>query len=463
MFILLLLFSLQNATQAQQNSSSTSEINETVDLYVHPDSKKQSPLIRMEKANQDLIQEKAELEKLKKTQSDDCLTEEIKLREEDANFYETHKDQINSLIATIKKGLRVQTELLHGFEQGRATNNPEDFEKYTNSKGMPDQSEYIEVKLSESPTDTAVKKIYVKDLIRYITKFETEAKTVSDDPKAVDAFVEQYRQAKTATDPNYFNMTLDQALKAYSGCVTGCLESVFQISYHQQQKRSLTIGAGKHLFRLTTTTVLGVDPNYPGTKLGTLLNPKVNDGDLNTSVNLVQDFGEAMAVAAEDSYWKVIRDQQLTINGIPIDGYLRRVYFDNKRGVDCSSYTFNENSTPGPFLSYDQKTECTKVGIQVQNVIIKKVGQGAQWCGGGGTAPMGSIFEITEAVKKVADGQMNHTDDYNAIVQSLGIAHHDAIDLVINYTCGCNKHQLTFTAPNYKLSSSVTFGNCPHR
>ena len=464
MFLFLLLFfqsHLQPQSYAQQKGS---EVTETVDLYIHSDAKKQSTLTQIKKADEDLAKEKAELEKLQTptadAKKDDCAEEELRIRKEDADFYETNKNQINDLVATVRKGLKVQAEILHGFEQGKATNDPEDFEKYTNTDGKPDQSEYIEIKVAEGPADTAVKKIYVKDLIRYIKKFETEAKTVSDDPKAIDAFVEQYRQSKTATDPSYFNMTLDQALKAYAGCVNGCLNSVFQVSYHQQQKRILSVGAGKHMFRLTTTTVLGVDHKYPNAALGSQLSQKRDSGDTNLSVNMVQDFGEAMDLAAEDAYWKVIRDQQLTINGIPIDGYLRRVYFDEKRSLNCPSYTFNENSTPGPFLSYDQKTECRKVGIQVQSASIQKV---KEWAEVAGPAPVGSIFDLTEGVKRVANGQMNHTDDFNTIAQALGISHHDVVSISINYTCGCDKHVMTFTQASYKLSGALTFGDCSRK
>ena len=453
----LILLSLIAGYSAHAQQKTQGEVTETIDLYVHPDAKNHATLSQIKKADSEVDLEKKEIKRLQENNPDDCDKQDLALREQDVNFYDKHKEQIDEIIGTIRKGLKVQLGLLQGYTKGEVTGFPS--ETITTPDGKTQQSAVISYNDTDESGKTTARNISVSDLIAYIRKFEAEAKTVSDDQKDIDAFVAKYKDPKTQNDPKYFYMTLDQAVKAYAGCAGngGCLNSAFQVSYHEEQGRVLVTGSGKHMFRITTTTVLDWNQKY-GTTVSTQLRDK-NSAQTKVAVNMVQDFGEAMDLAAEGAYWKILRNQQLTIDGVPIDGYLRKIYFDMQRSNDCQKkkgfFTYNADSTPGPYLSYSEKTECKKFGLDILTGSVTKT------YSYGGTAPVGAVFDITKYIQDNANGKGDFSSDFYAAVSSQGMGHCDDVRLRITYVCGCDREEKVFENV-YKMGHPQTI-SCPNR
>ena len=447
MHYLILLSLLTGYTaHAQEQKKAPAEVTEIVDLCVHPDAKSHVPLTQIKKADSEVDLEKKEIERLQKNNPDDCDQQDLTLRKKDVDFYDQHKEQIDEIIGSIRRGLKVQLSLLQGYEKGEVTN--DEAETVTDPDGRVYQSSVINFNEVNESGASVLHAVSVSNLIAYIHRFEAEAKKISDDPKDIDAFIKDYNApthngVPTEKDPKYFFMTLDQAVKAYAGCTGdggGCLNSVFKVSYHEQQGRVFTKGSGKHIFRVTTTTLLGWNQKY-GTTVSTQLRDK-NATQMKVDVNMVHDFGEAMDLAAEDAYWKILRSQQLTIDGIPIDGYLRKVYFDMQRSNDCQRkkgfFTYNADSTAGPFLRYEEKAKCTKYGLDILSGSMTKT---ENW---NGTAPVGSVFDITKYLQDRANGKATFASDLYASISSQGMGNDDDVKLRIIYFCGCDREEKVY-------------------
>ncbi len=374
-----------------------------------------------------------------------CDQEKLRLRLEDAQFLKKNADQIADIIGSVRKGLKYQLGLIRNFQNGLTEGY--EAEDYTNADGQPDKSVMMEIKDFSESDATKTKKIAVKDLMKFIAKYEKDAKVL--DEAALEA---KYSDALNERKPEFFFMTLSQATSAYQNQ----LNSVFRRSNREEQSRNFVLGSGKNLFRLTTTTTLGWNGKY-STTVGTQLR-KTNEVNPKLSINLVQNFSEALEQAAEDKYWEVLRNQQLTIDGIPVDGYLRRVYFDAMRSVECQereAFTFNEKSVPGPFQSYEDKDPCTKSGMELLTASVTKT---HDWGGGRGVR-VGAVFDITAAIGGEANykKRVSSADGFRRIITSLGMGNCDDVEFEATYRCGCSRRVIPFKV-KYKLGGTISFG-----
>jgi hypothetical protein len=432
---------------SKSTTQSTHETTGKVDLSkVIPEEPK---LKRLEDGLSQADKEWNEVLKLINAPKSDCDKEEALLRKQDLEFLKNNHEQINEMISKVRKGLKKQKLLMRSYEKGLVEG--ELAEAYTNPQGEQDLSVMSEVSTQDPVTgDTVIKKIAVKDLFKYIQKFEKEALTTKDNEASVAALLKKYRDPQTQNDPAYFKMTLDQAIEVYSKK----LSSVFHLSYRQEQKRELIIGSGKNIFRVLCTTVMGYSQQYK-TMVGTQIGKTKQSVPSNVELNLAQNFTEALAQAEEDKYWEVLRAQQLTIDGIPVDGLLRRIYFDSQRSKECqklSSYTFNEGSSPGPYLSYDQKAPCTKYGIELLSANITLTRHY------NGSAAVGSVFDFSQQLRSQANGQMScgSENGFRDIVSSLGIGSCDDVRLQVSYRCGCSRDVKELNQ-HYKIGQKVAF------
>lgn len=385
------------------------------------DIKVRTKLSRLELAKRDLDLELENIRKARTTQAKNfCADEELNLRQRDAEFAKKHADQIEAIIRDIQGGLQRQRITLRGFENGVAEG--AEVVEYINAQGKPDRSAMVEFSAYVDDGKEVRKKVPLKDVIRYVRKFEAEAAKVPEDAAAIEAFLDRYRKPSTQNDPAYFNMTLEQAMKAY----TKLLGSVFTATNSEMMGRQLVIGTGKHLFQVRTTTTLGFNPEYGTTVGSTLQAAKAK----RVRVELLQDFGVAFKVSEEGRYWDVIRQQQLTIDGIPVDGLKRREYFDGLRSPECVEkvkYSFNQKSEPGPFLSYAQKEECRDRGIEILSASVTSGIDGDD-----------AIFDFTQRVKTAADRQYSFQIDPKALSVPTSLLKEDVV-LKVRYRCGCDR------------------------
>lgn len=407
-------------------------------------------LERLNKARNDVIDEEKKIALILASPKDDCEADEARLRQQDVDFVKKNDKQIAEIIGRVKAGLKKQLSILKGFENGVATNEIQ--EEYL-FNGSPEKSVFIEFTDINEKGESVQVRISTKNLIRYIRKFEAEAKAVKDDEASVNAFLAKYKNPANENNPEFFNLSLKTAIKAYSGCRAGCLDSVFKVSYREEQKRELFVGSGKNIFRVRTTTTMGWSGLY-NTQVGTQLISGGADQQ-NVQLNIAQNFGESFEQAKEDDYWGVIRAQQLTINGIPVDGYLRRIYFDNLRRPECQkkvSYTFNPKSDAGPYLSYDDKELCTKFGLEILTASMKKTRNY-----NGSKSSVGSVFDLTASFKAAGDGKMSvsSSNGFYDMVSSSGVGSCDDVALDMTYRCGCERTTRSYNKA-YKLGHSLT-------
>lgn len=477
--MILLITLLLSTAQAQDKKDDKDKdiYREHYHYQFERDSTTRPNLVQIQIATNKVAQEEKEIDDLLKKNPSDCDKDELYWRTKNLEWTKKHLKQTDDVIATVRRGLKAQLGLLKQYENGEAEGQPDNvFADYVDPHGnvVKDpktgqnlRSAYISFADTDEAGKPITKMIALRDLISYIHDFEAAAdkwvKHSGDDKNSVDQFLRTYQDKDTAKNPKFYNMTLDDAIKAYStACAmngTGCLNSVFQVSYKEEQKRTLQIGSGIHIFQIKTTTVLGYQPeynNYMGTQL------RSNNSDKNrVEVNYIQDFGKAMALAEEDAYWKIIQTQQLTINDedgeVPIDGYLRNIYFDSKRRKDCmrdKSYTFNSDSPPGPFQSYKEKTICTKHGIQIQSASVTEL---ANY--GGSTAKVNSIYDITDYVKSRATSQSSYQDTFYAAVTGQGIGSCDTVEVRVIYRCACMPDDIEFKQ-HHKIDQAFAF-SCP--
>ena len=381
---------------------------------------------------------------------DHCEKQRFKLWIEESNFLSKNGKQIEAMVNSVSQGLKLQLAILRGYEKGRAydsgpggENAPVDF---TLPDGSVVHSSVISFDDVDESNHAVSKTIPISNLVKYIKKFEAAAASVPDRPADVDAFLKPYQDPKAQLSPDFYFMTLNQAQKAYAGCTTsGCLARDFQRSMNQQEGRVLSLGTGKHAFLVTTVTTLGWQKEY-GNYFGSAL-PMTPSNHM--EINLEQSFTEAFQTAEEGAYWKMIRQQQLTLidpdtnESVPIDGYLRKVYFDRKQSSACrlkDMDSFDPNLPPGPAVSYREKKACTRVGINVVSASIQK--KIMSW-------------PITDYAKKWNGKKLAVDTFYEAVAATGKVGSCDYVTLHFRYQCGCDPeiHELD---PHYKIDRSVT-------
>ncbi len=419
---------------------------------------KELPRLNRFKEDDPLVaEEQKKINEMRSQANDNCERDEIRVRQLDLDFYKKYEKQITEINDKVKKGLKKQAEILNGYREGKVEGIPsEEF----NFNGKTESSAMIEFSDEDQDRNPITVRVPVKNLIRFIFKFEEEASHIkSNDDVAIDALLKKYNAPENARDPAYFNLTLDQATRAYAGNPTGCLDSAFKISYRQEQERELFVGSGKDQFRVSSYTILKQlkvydnkdDPTqFHTVSVGTLLRRDLQNQN-NGKVTLSENFTEAFKEANEDRYWEVVRAQQLTLDGIPIDGLQRRIFYDQTRRYDCPQYTFNEKSPPGPFLPYDQKTTCTKVGFDLLSAALTKTGNY------NGRAAVGSTFNLTEGLKAEIDGRqrISARNGFHNLVVSSGIGNCDYVSLHMTYRCGCERVPRTYDKA-YKMDQGIS-------
>ena len=130
-----------------------------------------------------------------------------------------------------------------------------------------------------------------------------------------------------------------------------------------------------------------------------------------------------------------------------------------QRSNDCQKkkgfFTYNADSTPGPYLSYSEKTECKKFGLDILTGSVTKT------YSYGGTAPVGAVFDITKYIQDNANGKGDFSSDFYAAVSSQGMGHCDDVRLRITYVCGCDREEKVFENV-YKMGHPQTI-SCPNR
>ena len=383
-----------------------------------------------------------------------CAEKELNLREAYLNFFRKNEKQINSLINTIRSGLKLQRSILEGYEQGIVEGAPLEI---FNFNGQSDRSAIIAFEDLNSKGTLSRVEVPVKNLIRFVEKFEEEAKLLSDSPQEIHDFLKRYQSNLNLNDPNYFYLNLARAAKAYSGCEKqGCLNSVFKSSLNSSGfaviASELFTGQGKQQFRILTSTELGFDPTYQ-TRFGSLLKPsdKLSPGaSKNVTITLAQNFSEAFTQAKEDRYWEIIRKQQLTINQIPIDGYLRRLYFDRLRTPECSKpvYIFNPKTAPGPYQDYADKEVCKRVGFEILTATVTPTNGPKK----------DTVFQITSELQTEAGGKkgLASKNGFYDLVQNSGVGQCDDATFNLSYRCGCSP-EIHRVSKHYKFGNSLSF------
>jgi hypothetical protein len=430
----------------------TQKVTDKLIITVDTDSSDR-PIERLKTGISTVLKEMEEIKTLLRTTTDDCQKEELRLRLLDAQFLQKNAKQIEDIIGFVQRGLKLQAALLQNFAQGVVEG--EAMETFTYLNGETVNSAIIEFK-DDAEGKPVRRRIPLVSLVRYITLFEAEAAKTKDTKEAVEALMARFKDSKTQNDPAFFYMTLDQAVKAYQER----LNSVIQRSSRLMNTRNLAIGSGKNLFRITTLTTLGYDPVYH-TTVGSMLTGGAMLTNSQKSQNgvtlaLVQNYGEALKQASENRYWEIIRGQQLTIDGIPVDGYLRRLYFDAMRSRECqrsSSYTFNGGSDPGPYMSYQDKVKCEKFGMEILAAVMEKTRDNK------GKIPVGTIFDLTAKMATAANGQssISSPNGFYSMVSELGMGSCDDVRMRVSYRCGCEVRPREKDM-HYKLGRTLGFG-----
>ena len=399
-----------------------SKTTTTVTIEVDADPDDTPPLVQIEKAKSQLVGEEAEIKKILETSTDDCAKEEARLRQQDVDFAKKNMVQMSEIIDTISKGLKTQKTILSNFENGIASDEPQVQAK--NAHGVTETTSIISFDYTPETGQPIVKEVSLKDLVRYIRKFEAEAKTIPDSPAEIEKFLDRYRQEATEHDPEYFNMTLEQAKRAFSER----MGSVFQVSYTERYSRVLALGSGKNIFTVNNITRLGWDHKH-GTVVGSGLR-NAEDKSKNIDVTMIQSFSDAYNTSMKESgYWDVIRGQKLTIDGIPIDGLERRKYFDALRSEKCQKtvYEFNEKSDSGPYLPYSDKTECSNVGIEILSASLES-----------STGDSSKVFDFTAKLKPLTKGQYRFKLPAMADNVPASLLNNNT-QLSVTYRCDCEK------------------------
>jgi hypothetical protein len=443
------------ATRAQTQgtvSNPSKKVRNQLNITVDTDSSDR-PIERLKSSVSTVQKEIEEITGLLKTVTDDCQKEELRLRLLDAQFLRNNAKQIEDIIGFVQRGLKLQATLLQNFAQGLVEG--EALETFTYPNGETVTSAIIEFK-DEEEGKPVRRRIPLVSLVRYIALFEAEAAKTKDTKEAADALIARFKDSHTQNDPAFFYMTLNQAVKAYQER----LNSVIQRSSRVMNTRNLVIGSGRSLFRITTLTTLGYDPVYR-TTVGSMLTGGAMLTNSQKSQNgvtlaLVQNYGEALKQASENRYWEIIRSQQLTIDGIPVDGYLRRMYFDAMRSRECQkggTYTFNANSDPGPYLSYQNKVKCEKFGMEILAAVMEKTKHHD------GKVPVGTIFDLTKKMATIANGQssISSPNGFYSIVSELGMGSCDDVRMRVSYRCGCEARPREKDM-HYKLGRTLGFG-----
>jgi hypothetical protein len=385
--------------------------------------------------------------------TDSCLIEELKIRKANNDFLIQNQKQISEIVGSIQQGFYEQLKILKGYQNGTVAGAP--LETLPNAEGKMDSSAVIRLLKKDQTTEPdSYQVILVKDLMKYIKKFEAAAQSANTD-KEITALLTEFDASATETDPAYYKMTLTQATHAYQK-----LGTMFQRSLSVEKSRSFEIGTGKNIFRISTTTTLGWNPKYQGWVKSQLVKDKnqIQNQTETTRISWVQNWGDAFRQMEENQYWKIIQEQQLTVAhlnpstseivSIPIDGLLRREYFESTRSVACldqnGRYEFIKHYFAGPNLPYDQKEICKRKGIKVLTAaLVKDNGNGLS-------------FAITEELGKLADQKIvyNSTGIYN-LFPTAHLRSCDYIELQINYECDCGKKMPPFKE-HYKADRGFT-------
>lgn len=409
------------------------------------------PLQKLTHAKEQLLEEEKTLNQKRQSADplDPCAQEELTVRQKDVDFVKQHGDQIQDIANQLKVTGTKISRFLREAGEGRIGSQKQ--EEYTNATGEKDRSAMIRFEETGADGEPRTKVIAVKDLIRFIQKYEAEIQALpdADDAAAVDNVMKKFNDPKNESNPEYFNMTLAQAARAFSRN----LNSVLALEQSGLVTYSLQIGKGRQLFQVGSTISLGQSVKYR-TQVGMLSLKGASSG-----ISFVESVRACIERNRnEDQYWSVIRSQQITIDGVPIDGGLRRQFFEQLRSEKCraKTYTFDTSKTsPGPWVSFDSRTPCDKKGIQISSATFQKNADYKV----GSTVKRGHTVNVTDLLAAEA----NNSESYRTkgtlgdVLSSTGLGYNDGGVLTVRYRCACEAKDREFSH-HYKLSMTISIG-----
>jgi len=425
---------VSSVVYAQGNQKSVQTYQSGVD-YDGGQNQSKAAFPDLPKLNDGVTKAKAEsaemAQKLKTVPPTSCEHGEYQARKDYADFLIQHAPEISEIQQKMARGLSAQALLIRDYE-----------------KGIVEGKSDVNILISDlkSNGEFEDKYIPVKDLVAYIRQFESIVSGCKDSETA--GTVALFEDQSTATNPFYFNMTLDEAKQAYLK-----LGTTFLRSFKEEQARSFEVGTGKSTFQVVPVTRLGyLTTSHPdagktdnqstsdGVQIGTALAPNQN---VVVDMSLKQTFNEVLVHAGENTYWDTVALEQITINGVPIDGTARRKYFDKlDRTQDCRnkgvSYTFTQPNNAGPYQSYDQKTVCHKPHVmEIQSAVVWETTEpfSKQLVSSG----KGAV--VTREIKPIFDGFESKKSGkiYSEVLPNMNLRSCSYVTLDIWYSCGCDE------------------------
>jgi hypothetical protein len=405
------------------------------------DQKKSSYLTRAEGQVQD---ELTRLQQKLSIAQDPCEKDELKARIQSAEFLKTHAQQIQEILDQVAESKRTAKGILLGVKRGRV--DPCTPETYLDSRGVEDTSCILVIQDLTEGQKLQEKRVPIKALYQYIEKYESEVAKLSGDKKKISALVAQLRRPERATDPDWFGLTLDQALSAYLGPLNTFFEAGSERAMYAYR---LILGPLTSVFSISTKTRLGFDPKYRNFVSSKLLKPGES---ANASIATELGFGEFLEELEEGRVWESIRRSQITLSGVPLDGKLRQEHFESMRTLECrvtKGYVFSDSIPPGPFVSEAEKEPCR---FTHQIHILQS---SLRYRYSDSKTPIDTTTWLREEM--AGRDSVYSPNGFRGYITSQGFGSCADVELFIRYVCGCGPI-IQEKSLKFKVGSPVSFG-----
>jgi len=274
----------------------------------------------------------AEMDALKKcTPQTPCDQAEIDARKANAQFVLNYQDDVQNLGAAFTKVFNEQVRKLRLYSQGTV----DDANNATVSIMVPNP--YGEL---------VPKDVSVKDLFRFIAKYEVDAANAHSQQEIEDLKTKYEKEDNLESDA-FFHYTLPRAKLALLA-----LNDSFRTSVDQSKTFEFNTVDGKDAFQVVTIFRASMDGNK--NIVSSELLPKDQPAELRFSQTVSNSFNAPTA----DRFWKAVADNRITMNGVLIDGQQRRIALDKKYSTEPCGQTpemsFPNNPKPGLDVPYSQ-------------------------------------------------------------------------------------------------------------
>jgi len=275
-----------------------------------------------------------EMDDLKKcTPKTPCDQAEIDARQANAEFVLNHKDDVQNLGAAFTKVFNEQVRKLRLYAQGT-------IDDATDAN--------VSIMVPNPYGELVPKDVSVKDLFRFIAKYEAEAANAHSQQE-IEALKTKYEKEDNLESDEFFHYTLPRAKSALLA-----LNDSFRTSVDQSKTFAFATKDDKDAFQVVTIFRASMDGNK--NIVSSELIPKDRPAELVFSQTVTNSFNAPTA----DRFWKAVADNRITMNGTLIDGTQRRIALDKKFSTGpCGmtpELTFPTEPKPGLDVPYNQMT-----------------------------------------------------------------------------------------------------------